>query len=149
MKLEFDLERRSASVESDFRSMRILIVVSLLTILIWPIFSEKTGKSLPTCMWLSTFHSPCPGCGMTRSIASLWHGGFLASWKFHPLGVFLFAGSFIGTIFEVSQLGNRVKSSLEKRVVSAKFAIFLFAIYMGVWLIRLALSHWGIAQFSI
>ncbi len=30
----------------------------------------------------------CPGCGLGRSIAYLFHGDVAASWEAHPLGVF-------------------------------------------------------------
>ncbi len=31
--------------------------------------------------------APCPGCGMTRSVLALLHGGFAESWRLHPLGI--------------------------------------------------------------
>ena len=31
--------------------------------------------------------APCPGCGMTRSLLALLHGGFGESWRLHPLGI--------------------------------------------------------------
>lgn len=44
----------------------------------------------PVCTFRSVFGIPCPGCGMTRSLTSIWHGNVLLSMRYHPLGLPIF-----------------------------------------------------------
>src|SRR5256885_17256930 len=44
----------------------------------------------PICLSRTLFHMPCPGCGLTRSFVSLWHGQVLLSLRYHPFGLPLF-----------------------------------------------------------
>lgn len=52
-----------------------------------------TGLHGPLCYFRFLTGLPCPGCGLTRSLESLWHGRLLLSIRYHPLGIpfFLFA----------------------------------------------------------
>jgi hypothetical protein len=46
---------------------------------------EKLG--LPPCMFMKWFHLPCPGCGVTTSVALAAHGRILESAKTQPFGL--------------------------------------------------------------
>ena len=48
--------------------------------------------SLPglPCLFRLATNIPCPGCGLTRSLMEIWHGHFLVSFRYHPLGLPLF-----------------------------------------------------------
>jgi hypothetical protein len=47
---------------------------------------------LPPCTMLSTVGFPCPSCGMTTSIALVFHGDVSAGWRANWAGVLLAAG---------------------------------------------------------
>lgn len=48
---------------------------------------EKLG--LPPCMFMKWFHVPCPGCGVTTSVALAAHGRILDSARNQPFGLFV------------------------------------------------------------
>jgi len=55
------------------------------------------------CVFKLAGFNHCPGCGLGRSIAFIYHGDFLSSFKSHPLGVFA-----LGMIlYRVITLSNR------------------------------------------
>ena len=37
------------------------------------------------CPWLTLFHIPCPGCGMTRAWLSVLHLDFTGAFRMHPM----------------------------------------------------------------
>ena len=46
------------------------------------------GVTLPTLCWFKlTTGLPCAGCGLTRSVVLLMHGGLRASLAMHPFGI--------------------------------------------------------------
>lgn len=49
-------------------------------------FSPGEGWGAP-CLFRALTGLPCPGCGMTHAWRALLHGDWLASWRFHPLGI--------------------------------------------------------------
>lgn len=77
---------------------------------------------------------PCPGCGMGRSIICFFHGRFVDSWLFHPLGWI------VSTIFvlilikpEIWQLISRPGGKMQRRLIIACLALLIAA-----WILRLA-----------
>jgi|RhiMethySRZTD1v2_1073278.scaffolds.fasta_scaffold496274_2 hypothetical protein len=48
---------------------------------------EKLG--LPPCVMMEWFHLPCPGCGVTTSVALAAHGRILDAARNQPFGLFV------------------------------------------------------------
>lgn len=44
------------------------------------------GVGETVCTTYKMFGYPCPGCGLTRSVASILHGHFASAWGYHPMG---------------------------------------------------------------
>ena len=44
------------------------------------------GIGSTVCTSYKMFGYPCPGCGLTRSVASILHGHFESAWGYHPMG---------------------------------------------------------------
>jgi len=76
----------------DFAVNRITAVVSLIGV-IAALALPPTGLGLTTCTMLATLGVPCPGCGLTRSVTSIYHGYIVAAWQLNPFG-FAFALAF-------------------------------------------------------
>lgn len=41
------------------------------------------------CLFRYIFHIPCPSCGTTRAVRAVFHGEWLESLYFNPLGILL------------------------------------------------------------
>lgn len=48
------------------------------------VLSRSTWHIHTTCLWRSTFGTPCPGCGLTRALVAIARGRFALAWEMHP-----------------------------------------------------------------
>ena len=107
-------------------SFVVLIILFLLP-------SEGLGVS--TCLFYWLFKSPCPACGLTRSMSSFLNFEWSESFFYHPLGLVL-AGYIILCMitndphYLKSKLGFR--NEFFKIIFSYKFLVLLFLI---VWVV--------------
>jgi hypothetical protein len=65
-------------------SLACLLGLALLALL------PPEGLGIPICLFNLVSGLPCPGCGLTRSMASLAHGDPGAALRFHPAGLLAF-----------------------------------------------------------
>lgn len=63
-----------------------------LVILVVAPFFPTDGIGFDLCWFKAWTGLPCPGCGLTRSIASLAHLELAKSVRYHPFGPLFFAG---------------------------------------------------------
>lgn len=64
------------------RPLCVLALVGLLMGFILP----PRGVQITTCGMLEAMGTPCPGCGLTRSVTCFLQGEFAWSFHYHPLG---------------------------------------------------------------
>ena len=96
-----------------------------------------TLPSFSLCTFQLLWGRPCPGCGMTRSIAHLARGDVLASLRFHPLGLPLFAGSvlgFAGAALRLTRGRDPFWELVERR--GTWLAVGLLTSMVGLWVVR-------------
>jgi hypothetical protein len=89
------------------------------------------------CTFQNLWGRPCPGCGMTRSIANVARGDLLASLRFHPLGLPLFAASvfgFLGGLLHLVRGRDPFWEFVERR--GTWLAIGLLVSMIGLWVVR-------------
>jgi len=94
------------------------------------------------CLFKLTFHIPCPGCGMTRSLTALWHGDLLLSFRYHPLGIPLFAVAATTLLISLIQPGRITAESFSTPIARRVFGSIAFAT-VALWIGRLTLIHYG------
>jgi hypothetical protein len=97
---------------------------------------SHSSLSGPPCPFKTILHLPCPGCGMTRSLSVLWHGDLYLSFRYHPLGLPLFAGCLlllVGLIFNRKPIEAAVRRLIVNRRVMTRTAILI----LGIWLVRI------------
>ena len=95
----------------DILFIRIAQVIALI-LLVLGIILPSGGMGIPLCMFKRMFSLPCPGCGLTRSVASVLHGDFLKSWGYHPLGIFFVA---VALLFVVNLILPRRRAVAVRR----------------------------------
>lgn len=80
------------------------------------------------CIWKWAFKIPCPGCGFTRAVFSMFRLDFKSAWNYHPMfwSVFILALYFI---FE----GDVFKNRIVNRMV---IGLVLFG-FLLTWICRL------------
>lgn len=100
------------------------------------------------CLFRAAFSLPCPGCGMTRSLACLWHADVLGSLRYHPLGLAAFAAIIIATIVSwtyvvVPSQRQRIET-LVRRLRDPRMGWAALSALLLVWVVRLldAFAGW-------
>ena len=68
------------------------------------------GSGIPTCYFKALFALPCPGCGLSRSLASITHLNFADAVAYHPFGLVVFL--LLGAILAVSLGPARVRAGV-------------------------------------
>ena len=97
---------------------------------------ELAGRPLENaCVFRLCFHSPCPFCGLARSIVALAHGRILMLLSFHPLGPLVVIAFAVFGIAAGLSFWRGFQPVVESRVF-AKAAIVLAIASLALWLLR-------------
>lgn len=132
---------------NSFNPIGITPVAVSICVLLFTFVSAKLHRAGPVCLSRSLLHIPCPGCGITRSLQSLWLGNLELSFQFHPLGIPVFL-----LCFGVILYWLFAKQSGIVRSVGESFATFFrpprrkfgaVIVYISIYLIRMTLDYSG------
>lgn len=77
----------------------------------------------------------CPGCGLTRSVVLVLHGGWGEAWDVHPAGFLVAALCLAGLIVHGSILFGRRRTEWHGRLLSLGYRIFVVGLLLS-WLWR-------------
>ncbi len=93
----------------------------------------------PLCTFRNLTGYDCPGCGLTRSVVGLLHGDVGESLRAHPLGAGIFVAGMLlwGSALVAWARGGKLISPVGVRTPTWAFVAF-FAVYLGVYVLRLA-----------
>lgn len=121
-----------------FLSFPLIILIAWFLIPTEKGLGTHTELGLPPCGFYSTFHKPCPSCGMTTSFAYIVRFKLIEAFKAQPAGVFLF---FSALFVYLTLPYHYVK---KKKVYELLDLPYLFPILLAniliillVWVIRL------------
>ncbi len=89
------------------RFTRVFAAVAIAAAFVLP--GDGTGF-IPTCYFKAMFALPCPGCGLSRSLASITHLHFGDSLAYHPFGLLVFA--LLCAILAVSLSPARIRAAV-------------------------------------
>ena len=110
-----------------------------------------TSFSGPVCIARTLFLIPCPGCGLTRSMVSIWKGDLLLSARYHPLGLPLFAVCVTGAARGATYSANaRFWEGFDRfagRWKQVRAARAILGLVLAIWIVRLALYGFGVRLF--
>ena len=107
-------------------------------------FVYAVHVDFPLCPTAASFGIPCPGCGLTRATLALLHGNVHEALHLHPL-VWLLTPLFVVSvavalyqlIVDPQPQTPRRRSFWSARIVTT-IALGVFALTLGVWLLRFA-----------
>jgi hypothetical protein len=107
--------------------------VGLAGVIVGALLMPPVGLGFDSCTMLRSTGLPCPGCGLTRSVASVLQGHVLAAWQYNPFG-FLFAFLFASSA-PLAILPNRIIDSLRRRLqpYAVSMAICLIVGLVGLF----------------
>lgn len=116
----------------------LILGVWLVLVCVATVINFKLSKFVDLCLFKRFTGYPCPTCGTTRGIISLFHGEYIQAWLFNPL---VFS---IGIIFIIDLLfkfifARKIKITLTKKEKKA------------VWIIGiiLLLANWAYVIFYV
>ena len=103
------------------------------------------GFSVSLCWFYNVTGLPCPGCGLTRSLACISHLEPGAALRYHPFGVALYA--LLVVLSVASFAGERRRAALRawlerSALASRSHAIYhgFLIVFVGFGLVRLGLA---------
>jgi hypothetical protein len=73
------------------------------------------GGGIP-CIWRSITGYPCPGCGLTRSLASMSHFDIVSAIRFNPSGLLIVIAAFVAVVRP--QLLVSARSFYERKIAT-------------------------------
>ena len=94
------------------------------------------------CLPMSRWNFPCPGCGVTTSIALAAHGRPLAALRTQPFGPVVLAAALAGAVWALAghARGRDLRAELA-RVDSKRWGTLLAALGLLAWCYKLALAR--------
>jgi hypothetical protein len=107
----------------------------------WALARFDALPHVQLCMFQRLTGTPCPGCGMTRSILRLSLGDLVGSLRMHPLGVVLaglVVAAIVGTAVGLVRGDDPPARFLERRgvaLVGALVVAFLLQWIVRAWLV--------------
>jgi len=63
----------------------LILVIWLILVCVATVINFKLSKFVDLCLFKRVTGYPCPTCGTTRGIISLFHGKYIQAWLFNPL----------------------------------------------------------------
>ncbi len=135
MKVKFSRDSRYPNIPL----FAVLVLVIWLTLVcIATIINFKLSKFVDLCLFKRFTGYPCPTCGTTRGIISLFHGNYIQAWLFNPL---VFS---IGIIFMIDLLfkfifARKIKITLTKKEKKSAWIIGII----------LLLANWAYVIFYV
>ncbi len=100
----------------------------------------QNGFGISICFFHNITGLPCPGCGLTRSVAAVLHLHFWEAMRFHPLGI---AACVAVLFFAISGLHRqtadfyiRHSKSITVLLVSAGVILVIFGTIRIFWIVQ-------------
>ncbi len=103
----------------DWPAWAVVVVLLWLALVSAAVYlSTKTGKYVDLCLFRRITRIPCPTCGSTRSVLSIFEGNFFQAFMFNPL---LFITGFIFSIIFGARILFAKKINMSFSKIEMKF----------------------------
>ncbi|MDR1700662.1 MAG: DUF2752 domain-containing protein [Lachnoclostridium sp.] len=101
-------------------------------------------RVLPSCSFYALTHLPCPSCGMTRSVESLFSFHIMESFLYNPVVLYVFLFYLVFMTSHTLERLNNLRKTPNPQIRGMKYHIGY--VYFGVvllfaqWIMKLILS---------
>lgn len=115
------------------------------------VLAVRPSSGVP-CLFRVVFGVPCPGCGLTRSLAFIWRADLVGAVRYHPLGplAFAYAVMFVADSIWPARW-RRSREALDRvcdAALSRRAVTTVGVALVAVWALRLVLAAFGVALFE-
>ncbi len=110
--------------------------VAGLLLLLW----RPSDDGVTICPYRNCTGGACPGCGMTRALASLVKGDVATAWYYHPLSPLVGLELVIGWGIAVAYNRGYLRGTSWRPILTVVLAINA-VLLVAVWLVRWRLGH--------
>ncbi len=101
----------------------------------------------PPCLFRTFLHLPCPGCGMTRSLISLWHADPAVSFRYHPMGILIFSGCILSVtaslIYALCPPWRKGVERFSELIIHPRLTMAGLVMLIAIWAVRFTLAFTG------
>ena len=88
------------------------------------------------CFFKTVLQVPCAGCGLTRSLKAIWTGDLALSFRYHALGVPLFAACL--SLLGLSIAGARYRQRAVEVLMTRQVWLAVLGALLAAWVVKLA-----------
>ena len=149
MSAQFDfspnLSAKKRASKTSWKVGRILYLVLVFVGTVIAYFLPLLPYQPPLCLFRLMTGYPCAGCGMTRAFEAAAHGRFKEAFEWHPIGLALFLGAWVGAVFVVYEsLSNKPfdwNRWLQRWGIVIAWSLFIA--FLVLWLLRLSYYRFG------
>jgi len=151
MSAQFDLtdsqnlsvKKRVSKISRKVSRILYLTLVFVGTVIAY--FLPSLPYQPPLCLFKLMTGYPCAGCGMTRAFEAAAHGRFKEAFEWHPIGLMLFMGAWLGAAAVVYELLTNKPFDWDKWLQrwGILIAWSLFIALLVLWLLRLSYYRFG------
>jgi hypothetical protein len=127
-----------------YKVILLVTAAGYLWLFIHYLFPESLQRSV--CIFRFISGVPCPSCGTTRSVVSLFQGHFMLALKFNPLGIILSFAMVIIPVWIIFDITRGKKSFFN---YYTRFEIILKRKPVAAVLIAAIIVLWGYVLFSL
>jgi hypothetical protein len=120
-------------IHADVLMSSMIIIAALL---FWHNQYDYLSSILHFCVFQKILNSPCPGCGVTRSICAVMEGDLFSAWEHNPSGLFLYCYLIAQIPIRIIALKFHASQGLVSQVshIGGKIVVFVLLL---VWIVRL------------
>jgi len=113
--------------------------------LIFAYLLPPQGGGITSCGFHLLTGSPCPGCGLTRSVCQTAHGDLVTAWSYHPFGIPIFVCfALLSLSFVLPQgLRARLRAFLAPTERALSWILWLGLIAMLLFGLGRLVAWWG------